>query len=140
MPDDALNRSWVDWLATHTPVDSVIVCIPFPFRPDVAGYQQETEWMYWQTFHGRKMVNGYSGYFPGAFLDLKLSMAEFPAPESIHRLRGLGVDYCVVKRDSIFAEPTWRLAARDCLLEPAFHDDAAQMDIYRLMAMGANPP
>ncbi|WP_155310699.1 hypothetical protein [Desulfosarcina ovata] len=132
-PDDAANRHWVNWLATRTPADSVIVCVPFPFRPDVAGYQQETQWMYWQTFHGRKMVNGYSGHFPRTFLDLKMPMAAFPAPESIHLLRGRGVNYCVVKRDSIFAEAAWRLAERGSDLEPVLHDDTALMDIYRLL-------
>lgn len=132
-PDDAANALWVDWLATRTPAESVIACVPFPFRPDVAGYEQETRWMYWQTFHRRKMINGYSGYFPQTFLDLKMTMAAFPSPETILRLRVLGVDYCVVRRDSIFAEAAWRLAAQASWLAPVFHDDEAQMDIYRLL-------
>ena len=132
-PDHVANRRWVDWLATRTPVESVIVCVPFPFRPDVAGYEQETCWMYWQTFHHRKMINGYSGYFPQTFRELKMAMAAFPAPQTIRRLGDLKVDYCVVKRDSIFAEAAWVAATAGSRLAPVFHDDEAQMDIYRLL-------
>ncbi|WP_321414137.1 hypothetical protein [uncultured Desulfobacter sp.] len=126
------TTSWVKYLAEQTPEKSVIACIPFPFRPDVAGYEQEALWMYRQTFHHRQMVNGYSGYFPPEYLSLKLAMTAFPALDSLSRLRDLGVNYCVVKRDSIFAEPTRKKAATGLELELTFSDDSSQIDIYRL--------
>ena len=126
------NPLWVDYLAAQTDRDSIIACIPFPFRPDVAGYEQEARWMYWQTFHHRQMVNGYSGYFPAEYLKLKMAMAAFPAPETLPRLRDLSVDYCVVKRDFIFAETARQNAETGSGLELVFEDDPSQVDIYRL--------
>ena len=125
--------SWVTHLAVQTPEDSIITCIPFPFRPDVAGYEQEAQWMYWQTFHRRQMVNGYSGYFPPEYLKLKMTMTAFPALETLSRLRGLGVNYCVIKRNAIFAETTRKKAVTGFDLELVFADDPSQVDIYRLL-------
>ncbi len=127
------NPAWVTYMATQTPQDSVIACIPFPFRPDAAGYEQETLWMYWQTFHRRRMVNGYSGYFPPEYLALKMEMTAFPSPETLSGLRHLGVAYCVVKQDSIFAQTTRTKAAGGLGLERVFTDDTSQVDIYRLV-------
>lgn len=132
-PKDFLQTPpWVEYLAEQTPEDSVIACIPFPFRPDVAGYEQETLWMYRQTFHRRQMINGYSGYFPPEYLDLKMAMTAFPALDTLSRLRDLGVNYCVVKRDSIFSNPTRKNATCDPKLKLAFPDDSSQVDIYHL--------
>jgi hypothetical protein len=131
-PDYAVNSAWVEWLGAHTSAVDVIVCIPFPLWPGVKSYEQETEWMYWQTFHHRRMLNGYSGFFPEAFLNLKMPMAEFPKSYAIGILRDMGVSYCVVKRDSIQGEDArlhWRNGPR---IEPAFNDDWARVDIYRL--------
>lgn len=131
--DYSLTPSWVNYLAAQTPEDSVIACIPFPFRPDAAGYEQEAQWMYWQTFHRRQMVNGYSGYFPPEYLELKFHMATFPAMETLSRLREIGVNYCVVKKDSIFAQTTRKKAVTGVDLKLVFVDDSSRIDIYCLL-------
>lgn len=131
VPSHALNHGWIHWLSTWTPQDSIVVCVPFPFKPDVVSYEQEALWLYWGTFHHRRMPNGYSSYFPRTFLDLKMPMAEFPRPETLDRLHGLGVGYCVVKRDSMYGQDTLRYYRYDNHLERVFGDDRALMDIYR---------
>ena len=124
--------SWVEFLTEQTPEDCVIACLPFPFRPDVAGYEQESRWMYWQTFHHRQMVNGYSGYFPPEYLNLKMKMTTFPVLESLTCLRDLGVTYCMVKQNSIFSVPAQKKAATSQALELVFTDDSSRVDVYRL--------
>ncbi len=98
----------------------------------MAGYEQEAFWMYRQTFHRRQMINGYSGYFPPEYLSLKLTMTAFPALDTLSRLLELGVNYCVVKRDSIFSAPARKKAANGLGLELIFSDDSSRVDIYRL--------
>jgi hypothetical protein len=131
-PPYALNHGWIDWLDTWTPQDSIVVCVPFPFKPDVVSYEQEAIWLYWGTFHHRRMPNGYSSYFPRGFLNLKMPMAEFPRTETLDRLHSLGVDYCVVRRDSMYGQDTLQYYRFDNRLEHVFRDDPALMDIYRL--------
>ena len=131
-PDFSTSHSWLAWLKKETNERAIIACIPFPLKPDVASYRQEAEWMNWQTFHGRRMVNGYSGYFPEHFRQLKWPMAQFPAKATISALMEMGVEYCVVKSDS----PQGRFirATYHDRLEAVFRNGPAHIDIYRLRA------
>jgi hypothetical protein len=132
VPAYSANRGWLEWLKTQTPTDSIVACIPFSYLPTEASYEQETIWMYWQTFHHRKMLNGYSGFFPATFQSLKMPMAEFPTRLTIDRLCNMGVNCCVVKRDSVYGADAREYQPYDPRLKLAFSDDAARIDIYRL--------
>ena len=131
-PVYSVNHAWIDWLTGKTPANSVIACAPFPFKPDVVSYEREAIWMYWQTFHKRIMVNGYSGFFPKRFLDLKMEMVYFPEPEIIDHLVHLGVTCCVVGRDSEYGERTRQYAGIDPRMELVFSDARSMIDIYRI--------
>ncbi|WP_319407672.1 hypothetical protein [uncultured Desulfosarcina sp.] len=133
VPPLARNRGWIEWLRDQTPAESVVVCVPLPFMPDVASYEREACWMYWGTFHRRRMANGYSGFFPPSFTSLKMQMADFPAAATVDRLAAIGVDYCVVKSDTYLGQQTRNRHGSDRRLIHVFHDRLAQMDIYRLM-------
>ena len=49
----------------------------------VDDYAETTLWMYWGSFHRRRMVNGYSGFFPPPYMNLKPKMDYFPDPASL---------------------------------------------------------
>ena len=132
VPDYALNHAWIKWLDTRTPADTHIICIPFPSKPDVVSYERETVWMYWQTFHQRKMVNGYSGFFPKPFLDLKIRMVDSSMRELIDHLIHLNVDYCVVDHNSSYGESIRQYDAYHQDIKMVFRDHQARIDIYRL--------
>ncbi len=132
VPSIEKNIGWTEYLRTRTPLDSVVVCVPFPFKPDVASYQQETQWLYWGSFHQRRMVNGCSGIFPQSFLDLKWPMAEFPNVKIITQLGELGVNYCIVKGDTFYGEEMRQYVRFDPRLELVYRDENARIDIYRL--------
>ncbi|WP_319523968.1 hypothetical protein [uncultured Desulfosarcina sp.] len=127
------NSGWIEWLRKQTPAESVVVCVPLPFMPDVASYEQEALWMYWGMFHCRRMVNGYSGFFPPSFTSLKMQMADFPKSATVDRLAAIGVNYCVVKSDTYLGQLTRKRYGSDQRLIHVFQDRSAQIDIYRLM-------
>ena len=127
------NRGWIEWLRDQTPAESVVVCVPLPFMPDVASYELEARWMYWGTFHRRRMANGYSGFFPPSFISLKMQMADFPTSVTVDRLMAMGVGYCVVKSDTYLGQQTRKRYGSDQRLVHVFHDSLAQIDIYHLM-------
>lgn len=139
VPSVKKNIGWTRYLRDRTPADSVVVCVPFAFKPDVASYQQEALWLYWGTFHFRRMVNGYSGTFPQSFLDLKWPMAEFPTRKVITRLMDLEVDYCVVRRDTFYGEDMRRYCRFDPRVKMVYSDGLARIDIYRLAVNGQAP-
>jgi hypothetical protein len=52
--------------------------------------------MYFSTWHGRPMVNGYSGFFPGSYEALFEAVSVFPSAEGLALLRDRGVTHVVV--------------------------------------------
>ena len=126
------NRLWLNWLTSRTPRDTVLACVPFPKGKRASDYQETTVWMYWQTFHHRRMVNGYSGFFPQTFLKLKPLMAGFPHPKCLDRLEQLGVDYCVVRRSALKHPETLQFSEIEDRLVCRFSDDVAGIDIFHL--------
>ncbi len=52
--------------------------------------------MYFSTWHGRPMVNGYSGFFPGSYEALFEAVSVFPSTEGLALLRARGVTHVVV--------------------------------------------
>ena len=75
-------------------------CPLVEFDLSVAGgyvLSRESEYMYFSTFHWKKIVNGWSGYLPAGYGKiLELSKNDFPSKELVHLLRGLELEYVLV--------------------------------------------
>lgn len=56
----------------------------------------ETYRVYFAGFHGKKTVNGYSGYVAQSYHDAVVNMASFPNNASINYLRSQGVSHIIV--------------------------------------------
>ena len=52
--------------------------------------------LYFSLFHGKRLVNGYSGFLPPATLNLRSVFRRFPIWENIEILRALDIRYLVV--------------------------------------------
>ncbi|MCH5373384.1 MAG: hypothetical protein JJ992_05370 [Planctomycetes bacterium] len=122
---------WIDWLRQETPADAAIAVIPFPEGTSAKAYEQTALDMYWGSFHHRRMVNGYSGFFPESYRRTKALMADFPSAEAIERLKELAVAYCVVDRRTVPRE----FIPKEELVW-IFGDDTAGVDVYRLESPG----
>ncbi|MGH8638338.1 MAG: hypothetical protein ACREUZ_14480 [Burkholderiales bacterium] len=80
------------WLATQP--RGIVVEFPM-LHPSVPGY--ESRYAYMSTFHWMPLLNGYSGYFPPAYMRrLHLLAEQFPDAESVAQLRADGVRYIIV--------------------------------------------
>jgi hypothetical protein len=82
------------WLAEQPPV--VIVELPLISDKGVSG---SLDWLYmYQGIpHFQRMLNGYSGYAPASFYEMRQTMVSFPDDRSMAFLRHRGVDYVVVR-------------------------------------------
>jgi hypothetical protein len=127
------NRAWIAWVKENTPSDAVLACLPFPRGRTAAAYQETTVWMYWGTFHRRRMVNGYSGFFPRPFLDLKEEMEYFPDPESLEAVREYDVAWSVIHRSWVTREEIERDPEVAPHVRWRFGDDRADLDIYEIV-------
>lgn len=135
-PADA-EPPWLRWVQTLTDKDDVFAFLPFPRGRSTRDYTVTAQWMYWQTAHWRPMVNGYSGYFPASFRQLKRRLRDFPSPQGLAALAERGTRYCVVLRAQ--SPPSAMLATRTASheLRAAYHDPPGVLDIYEIVPVGA---
>ncbi len=85
------------WLAEEED-DTVIV--ELPIAPSIPTVHYEAYYMYSSTHHWKKMVNGYSGFFPPSYWDMNRTLQNFPSEESIALLRELGVKYAIIHEEA----------------------------------------
>lgn len=81
------------WLATQP--RSVVAEVPFA-KAERLDSIFDGLYMFNSTYHWQPIVNGYSGFFPGSFLELAAQTAGFPDDLSIEYLKKRGVDLIVV--------------------------------------------
>lgn len=133
LPEPEARLPWLDWVDSHTRPDDVLAFLPLPTGRGTRDYLETTQWMFWQMGHGRPMVNGYSGFFPKPFRDLKATLQDFPDPASLESLASRGVRYCVVIRGVYDRSRLDTLATPDHGLQHVFSDDVARLDIYQVV-------
>ncbi|MEM9558412.1 MAG: hypothetical protein AAGC60_29440 [Acidobacteriota bacterium] len=122
LPPLDLELPWIEWILTSTEPDDVLAFVPFPEGRSSRAYLGTSQWMYWQLRHWRPMVNGYSGFFPSHFKELKRTMAEFPSDAALRALDDAGVEYCIVHQSFLRGAiaPSPEAAER---LVPVFRDE-----------------
>lgn len=109
------------WLANETG-DFAMVELPM-------GLFNDTRYMFYSTYHWKKLVNGYSGFVPDYYSGTMKELLSFPSHESINLLKNLEVKYVVVHAKYI-NESRWnRMRAlskdydREIHLKISFDDD-----------------
>ena len=89
----------------------------------------------------RRMLNGYSGFFPPDIVKLKPTMDNFPDPASIDALAATGVRYCVVRHQSMDPAFWDRLVNRfRDVLRPRFWDERAGVGVFEVVVNAADAP
>ncbi len=133
LPDYKKERGWMNWVEQHTQPDDPLACIPFPIGRYADSYFGTTVWMYYGLEHQRPLLNGYSGFFPDEFLDLKQAMTTFPDARSLKLLEENEAKYCIVFRGSFPREKLEKHPLAAKRLKWRFGDDRAEIDIYELL-------
>ena len=144
--------AWIQWLRDHSRPDEGVVCLPLPTGFHVHDYEEISIWMYWGTFHGRPLVNGYSGFFPTSFVNLKDAMARFsvfpgdtdPVPQlkfypsdspGLILLNQSGARFAVVKRSFATRDEVWQHPATKFRWAWVTADEQHQLDIYEIQSV-----
>jgi hypothetical protein len=124
----APNPTKIDVLLANRP-PAIIVELPLA-SPKNGWNSRDWLYMYQGIPHFQRMLNGYSGYAPASYYQMREKMASFPDDSSLAFLRERHVDYVVV-RAGLF-EPDDRSALmeqiqkRDDLLLEAMWPDGPQ--------------
>jgi hypothetical protein len=102
VPSVGYGTDWVDWLAADQDPgagDGSVAFVPFPANGSYVSYEDTTVWMLAGLDHGRPLVNGYSGLFPGRYDELEGAMrAGFPSGKTTDLLVGARVSWVVTSR------------------------------------------
>lgn len=91
--DDQIPEMY-KWLSNESD-DFAIVELP---TGNVVGntLHYDTKYMYYSTYHWKKLVNGYSGFFPPKYMELLKELQTFPSNESIQILHSLKIRYIII--------------------------------------------
>jgi hypothetical protein len=82
------------WLSRQ-PGDFALLELPLPTGPDEVW--REAAYVYFSTYHWKKLVNGYSGFFPPGYNRLYLEdLRGFPSEATLKRIHQLGIRYLIV--------------------------------------------
>jgi hypothetical protein len=79
--------------------DGVVVELPVPERSGLAGL--DVDYTFWSTKHWRKLLNGYSGYYPRSYQATLDRLNSLPDPASLAWLRERNVRYIVVHKSQL---------------------------------------
>lgn len=64
-------------------------------------FSYQTRLIYYSTYHWKKTVNGFSGYFPPFYKRILTEAQGFPSPRTVSLLKGLGIRYVVWNWDLV---------------------------------------
>lgn len=77
--------------------DAVLVDLPLPTHD--GEYWIDPTYMVYSTFHRRRLVNGFSGFFPVWYPRLVVASREFPSDDSIAVFRKAGAQFAVIHEE-----------------------------------------
>jgi hypothetical protein len=88
-------------LQQHT--EAVVLELPVA-RPDALAPMPEALYMYYSTTHWKKLLNGYSGFYPKTYVLTLEKLRRFPDEASLTFLETSGVTHIVLHRDFWFGK------------------------------------
>jgi hypothetical protein len=94
-------------IARDSQGEGAIVELPIIYTGDPR-YQDQI-YMYYSTFHWQKLVNGYSGFFPGSYLEAAAMMRTFPDHRSLDALASRNARYVVIHGERMGAAEYQRI-------------------------------
>ncbi|RMF37792.1 MAG: hypothetical protein D6753_16975 [Planctomycetota bacterium] len=98
-PASSMPAPWVQHLMQVSHPDDVMVCLPVAPDSSEAGMETETRWMMYQTQHRLRLLNGYSGFIPRHWAELRTMLRKAPLnDETIDALEGCSVRWIIVRR------------------------------------------
>lgn len=141
--------AWVLWLRDNSKPQDPMICLPFPTGYTVDAYQDTAAWMYWGTMHGHPLHNGYSGFFPKSFVDLKQELHNYygaadssPPPQqlklypwdspALKHLNDGSVRYAIVKRTFASRDDVWQHPATKFRWAWVMSDEQHDLDVYEI--------
>ena len=133
-PDLEKNTGWLEFVRDETQPGKAILCVPMAASNKVSDFEVTTRWMFFQTAHGKAMINGYSGFFPRHSFDKRRAgWRGVLTDETLVLLARQDVDLIVADRRK-FPRTDFDLASLETPgVVRVFEDPQAEIDVYRIV-------
>ncbi len=130
LPANAAACQWVSWLSDEQQSEVCLAFFPQAADTRATASQPTAEWMYFQSYHARPMINGYSTFVPGTISELNEILASFPSDAGVAALHKAGVTH--VAFDQRVGAKVDRPAMETLGLAQVVNDTTAAMEIWQL--------
>ena len=124
------------------PSDAVLIELPIAIGESEQKLEADARYMYFSTFHWRRLVNGYSGFIPQAYMELVNVILGAAPKVAFSALKAFGVQYILAHTDELSDAEKTRLKQLEIEhLKPIFRegndalyqvDSGAKAQIYPL--------
>lgn len=65
------DEPWIAAVREQTPTGATVLCLPMGTGKRVSQFLPEVQWMLFATMHKQRIANGYSGFFPRHYMNLR---------------------------------------------------------------------
>lgn len=93
-PKEQVEASWVVWMAEQP--EGAVIHLPISKSTKAAAFEETVIQMLQGLEHGHALANGYSGFSPRSYQQLKPDLLLFPSERSMQVLAEMGIRYVVV--------------------------------------------
>ena len=90
-----LQRVWPEPPAIYAALPPDAVLVELPARGEHNQYSS-IPYQYFSVWHGRALINGYSGYAPAGYAEFERTLMDLPQPEVFDELRARGTTHLTV--------------------------------------------
>jgi hypothetical protein len=123
------------WLAGQKREDFALLELPFPRQGEGVG-RVECPRVYFSSYHWKHLVNGYSGYFPPLYQELRRRWdGDYSLTQKIQNTKALGVRYLIF-HSSLYVPESFPLIPKDMARLPdqaAFVGQYGEAYVYELL-------
>lgn len=120
-PSNSHSEPWRQFIASNTSPKDAILCLPVTQNGSEAAQEQATRWMMHSTVHGAPLLNGYSGFIPEDWRQLRSQLRDGNYSDSLlTQLAQNGTKFIVIRIDPMSAGHVERLKA--LTFEVAYED------------------
>jgi hypothetical protein len=133
VPDVARHEGWTKFIRENRTANRPIVCLPLASGNSVGDFEMTTKWMLLGLEHEAPMLNGYSGFFPKPYFELRdFVNAEFPSESVLEKFIEHNIEFVVVDRSYWTSEEL--LTAAPGKLTAIYEDQNADIVVYKFAA------
>lgn len=101
-PSHSHSEPWREFIATNTNEDDAILCLPVTQNGSEAAQERAARWMMHSTVHRASLLNGYSGFIPKEWREVRSQLRDGNFSDSLlTQLAQTGTKFIVIRLEQM---------------------------------------